>query len=165
MFITWVPKAEKVRGSSPGDTVLPAPKKLRAGEKQLNVYVKVKVAIWYRAYGFCSVLVMQDVMRIQRERIVGVTVAGVEWSWCKEILSIGAGTTNQWTWVKVRPEEQNGSGGGCHSCLGSCFFPTWDLVLPEMGTAVILDGSQNTYSVLVSFCLSFFFLNFLFKQA
>lgn len=45
MFITGVPKAEKVGGFLPQDTVLPAPKKIRAEENQLNAYVKVQAAI------------------------------------------------------------------------------------------------------------------------
>lgn len=60
MFITQVPKAEKLQGFSPQVTVLLAPKELRAGEKQLNVYVEVKVAIWQQTCRLCSILVMWD---------------------------------------------------------------------------------------------------------
>lgn len=40
MFITQMHKAEKGIGSPMQDTALPALKKLRAGEKQLNLHIQ-----------------------------------------------------------------------------------------------------------------------------
>lgn len=45
------------------------------------------------------------------------------------------------------------------AALMACFLLIWDLVPPEMGTAVILDASQNIYSFFF-----FLFLNFHFKK-